>query len=97
MIYFDDVDYFGIVFWGRDDLLLGCFALFDIVIINVVGKDVQTEVAQGLGFQEGVVLERVKNDRLLCLSLLCQRMLPLYRLVAVPWAKPTWGWSNATI
>jgi hypothetical protein len=36
-------------------LLLGCFDLFDIFIINIVGKDVQTEIAQGLGLREGVV------------------------------------------
>jgi hypothetical protein len=29
--------------------------IFDIFIVNVVAKDVQTEIAQGLGFQEGVV------------------------------------------
>jgi hypothetical protein len=37
------------------NLHLGCFDLFNIFIINVVGEDVWTEIAQGLGFQEGVV------------------------------------------
>jgi hypothetical protein len=36
-------------------LLLGCFDLFKKNIINVVDKDVQTEVVRCLGFREGVV------------------------------------------